>query len=74
LTEHIAESHGYGTFSSKAAILGTPGNDLRLVAVVGELDDDLRGYNLEKIDQGIDFNGTHSGEIYNNSCLTKTGD
>lgn len=60
LTESLAEKHGFGTFTSKAVLLGVPGRDIRLVAVIGELDDDeLLRINLSELDLKTEFNGSH---------------
>ncbi|MWC28800.1 hypothetical protein [Paenibacillus sp. MMS18-CY102] len=61
LTEFLAKKMGLGTFYSKALLLGTPGKDLRLLAVLGELDDDekIESVNLDELDKNMDFNGTH---------------
>ncbi|QOR65954.1 hypothetical protein IM538_19445 [Cytobacillus suaedae] len=61
LTEHLAEEGGFETFQSKAIFLGTPGKDLRLITVVGELDDDdINEIDLDEIDKSMDYNGSHS--------------
>lgn len=69
LTEYLAEKSGFGTFTSKAILLGTPSEDLRLIAVVADLEQNLSEYNLEEIDKSMDFNGDHSGEVYKESCM-----
>lgn len=61
LTEHLAENNGFETYNSHAVILGTPSENLRLIAVVGESEDEtLSDVDLEKIDKEMDFNGDHS--------------
>jgi len=60
LSEHLAEESGFDTFQSQAILLGTPGNDLRLVAVVGDLEDDeISGIDLEEMDIELNYNGSH---------------
>lgn len=60
LTEYLAEESGFGTFHSKAILLGTPGKDLRLISVIGDLeDDDISELDLEDIDNKIEYNGSH---------------
>ncbi|MCQ6276628.1 hypothetical protein JMM81_17075 [Bacillus sp. V3B] len=61
LTEHLAEEGGFDTFQSKAILLGTPDKDLRLITVIGELDDDgITDIDLDEIDKSMDYNGSHS--------------
>ncbi|MGG3799646.1 hypothetical protein [Metabacillus fastidiosus] len=61
LSEYLAEETGFDTYQSTAILLGTPGKDLRLIAVVGsEDDDDITKLNLEDIDNEVNYNGTHS--------------
>ena len=61
LTEALAKENSYGTFYSKSKLLGTSGNDLKLIAVIGELDDDdkIQSINLEEVDKNMGFNGSH---------------
>lgn len=61
LTEYIAKEHGYGTFYSKAELIGSVGKDLRLVMAVGTLDEDesVEKVDLEQLDKNMDFNGSH---------------
>ncbi|MGM0885261.1 MAG: hypothetical protein ACQEXQ_29990 [Bacillota bacterium] len=60
LTEYLAEESGFGTFQSRAILLGTPGKDLRLISVIGDLeDDDISKLDLEDIDNKIEYNGSH---------------
>ncbi|MED4402204.1 hypothetical protein [Metabacillus fastidiosus] len=61
LSEYLAEETRFDTYQSTAILLGTPGKDLRLIAVVGsEDDDDITKLNLEDIDNEVNYNGTHS--------------
>jgi len=60
LSEYLAGENGFNTFQSRTLLLGTPGKDLRLIAVVGELeDDDITNLDLEDIDKEMDYNGSH---------------
>ncbi|CAM5222315.1 hypothetical protein UACE39S_03404 [Ureibacillus acetophenoni] len=60
LSENLAVENGFNTFQSKTLLLGIPGKDLRLIAVVGELeDDDIMNLDLEDIDKQMDYNGSH---------------
>lgn len=60
LSEYLAVENGFNTFQSRTLLLGTPGKDLRLIAVVGELeDDDIMNLDLEEIDKKMDYNGSH---------------
>ena len=61
VTESMAKEHNFGEFHVKAMFLGTPGIDLRIVAVVGELEDkSIDEVDLESVDKKIDYNGFHS--------------
>ncbi len=61
LTEHLAEKGGFNTFQSRAILLGSPDKNLRLITVVGELDDDdINDIDLDELDKSMDYNGTHS--------------
>lgn len=61
VTEYMAEKHKFGEYRSKSMIFGTPGKDLRLVAIITELEDDsIKNTNLEEIDSVIEYNGEHS--------------
>lgn len=61
LSEYLGDKTEFDTYQSKAMLLGTPGKDLRLIAVIGDLDDDdIAKLNLEDIDNEMDYNGTHS--------------
>jgi hypothetical protein len=60
LLECLAKENEFELYSSKGLLLGTPGKDLRLVAVVGELEDEsVDVLDLDEIDRNMDFNGTH---------------
>lgn len=60
LSEYLAEENGFDTFQSKAILKGTPNKDLRLIAVIGELEDNKIGkLDLDDIDKSIEFNGSH---------------
>lgn len=59
LTEYLAEKEGFETFQSKAIFFGTPGKDLRLIAVIDELESEFTNINLEEIDESIEYNGDH---------------
>lgn len=61
LLEHLGEETKFGTYQSSGMLLGTPGKDLRLIAVIGDLDDmGINHLNLEEIEKEMDYNGTHS--------------
>ena len=61
VTEYMAEKHKFEEFRSKSIILGTPGIDLRLVAIIAELDDDsIKNINLEELELTVGYNGEHS--------------
>ncbi|MDX1699359.1 MAG: hypothetical protein R3250_02015 [Melioribacteraceae bacterium] len=60
LSEYLAEEYGFDTFQSTAIIKGEPTKDLRLIAVIGELeDDDIAKIDLDYIDKKMDYNGSH---------------
>ncbi|MEH7159354.1 hypothetical protein [Neobacillus drentensis] len=60
LSEYLAEENGFDTFRSKTILKGTPNKDLRLIAVIGELEDDnISKLDLDDIDKSIEFNGSH---------------
>lgn len=60
LSEYLYTDCNSETIGSKAILLGEPGENLRLVAVVGDgEDEELYETDLEEIDQKIDFNGSH---------------
>ena len=61
VTEAMAKEYKFGEFNINAMVLGTPGVDLRIVAVVGELDDkSIYEVDLEAVDKEMDYNGFHS--------------
>jgi hypothetical protein len=60
LLEYLAEKNGFNLYSSKGILLGLPGKDLRLIAVLGDLEDETVDYfDLDEADQSMDYNGTH---------------
>ena len=60
LSEYLASENGFDTFQSKAILIGHQNKDLRLIAVVGDLEDDELGtLDLEHIGTKMDFNGSH---------------
>ncbi|MEH7073788.1 hypothetical protein [Neobacillus drentensis] len=60
LSEYLADENGFDTFRSKTILKGTPNKDLRLIAVIGELEDDnISKLDLDDIDKSIEFNGSH---------------
>jgi hypothetical protein len=62
LTEYLAEENGFNTFQSNAMSVGNVDEDLRLIAVIGDLeDDDISKLDLDEIDKSMDYNGFHSG-------------
>lgn len=61
LLERLAEDAEFDTYQSAGMLLGTPGEDLRLIAVIGDLDDKgISKLNLEEIEEAMDFNGSHA--------------
>lgn len=61
LLEHLGEETEFGTYQSSGMLIGTPGKDLRLIAIIGDLDDmGINHLNLEEIEKEMDYNGTHS--------------
>lgn len=67
LMEYLAKEHGYEEFNAKAKIFGTPGNDLRLVAVIGDSEDkSVQQTKIEEVDEKTEFNGFHSKVTYIN--------
>lgn len=59
VTEYLAGEYSYDTYQSMALITGDPGENLRVVAVIGDFDDEeMNQLDLEKLDQKIDYNGT----------------
>ncbi len=68
LTEYLSEASGFDSFHTHAVLLGTPSQDLRLIAVVGESEDNsIEKINLEEIDREMDFNGTHKEGYYSDT-------
>lgn len=60
LSEYLYTNPNSETISSKAILLGETAKDLRLVAVIGDgEDEELFETDLEEIDKKIDFNGSH---------------
>jgi len=60
LTEYLAEENGFGTFASRAKIIGESGKDLRLIAIIGENDNtEIENLNIEDIDSKMEYNGNH---------------
>ncbi|GAB1786682.1 hypothetical protein [Priestia megaterium] len=60
LSEYFHTNSSSENISSKAILLGETARDLRLVAVVGDgEDEELFETDLEEIDKKIDFNGSH---------------
>ena len=67
LTEYLAKEYGFKVFNSKAKLLGSPGKDIRLVAVIGDLaDNSVENVNLNEIDLKLKYNGSHSKARYIN--------
>lgn len=67
ITEYMAEKHGFGAFYARAMVFGTPGKDLRVVAVVGESEDiSVKDVDLNKVDEELDYNGDHANATYIN--------
>ncbi|MCL1698796.1 hypothetical protein [Lysinibacillus sp. Bpr_S20] len=72
LSEYLGDETGFDTYQSTAMLLGTPGKDLRLIAVIANGNEgDMTKLNLEDIDKEIDFNGTHS-DLDDRFILNKT--
>lgn len=60
LSEYLAEEHGVDTFQSKAILKGELNNNLRLIAVIRELEDDnLSQIDMDEVDKSRSFNGSH---------------
>lgn len=60
LSEHLAGANGFDTFNSFSILYGEPGKDLRLISVIGDLNDhEIDRLDLQEIDRQMDFNGTH---------------
>ncbi|KAF1083694.1 hypothetical protein SPSYN_03151 [Sporotomaculum syntrophicum] len=67
VTEYLAKEHGFEEFNSRAQLLGTPGVDIRVVAVIGESkDDSVNDVNLNEMDLKTEYNGPHSKARYIN--------
>lgn len=65
LTEYIARLHGYDDFNSKSIVLGTPGVDLRAVAVVSSsIDESIDEMDMVNLDKEIEYSGVHSKARY----------
>lgn len=61
LTEHLALEHGFDEFYARAIIVGKPRENLRMVAAIGESEDNsIAKDDLNKVDEDIDFNGPHA--------------
>lgn len=64
VVEHYQEVLKNSTYA-RSIVLGTPGDDLRLVAVYGErYDERVRDIDLTKIDKLLDYTGYHSKCMY----------
>ena len=60
LSEYLHTNANSESINSQAILLGETAKDLRLVAVVGDSEDEeLFETDLEEIDKKIDFNGSH---------------
>lgn len=61
VTDHLAEESDFDPYQSVAMIKGTPEEDLRYVAVIGDYDDDeMKELDLDKLDQKIHYNGPNA--------------
>ncbi|MCY8499784.1 hypothetical protein P8917_17040 [Bacillus atrophaeus] len=61
LTEHIAKENDLDIWHLKAILLGSSDKDVRLITVIGELDDDdITDIDLHEIDKSINYNSSHS--------------
>lgn len=61
VTEYMAAKHGFEEFNGKAMLYGAAGRDLRVVAVIGDLEDEsISSSDLNAIDEMSDYNGDHS--------------
>lgn len=68
LTEYLAKEYGFEEFNARAKIVGMPGNDLRMIAVIGDSKDkSISEVDLDMIDLKIDYNGSHSKVKYINT-------
>ncbi|MET3690446.1 hypothetical protein ABIC37_006051 [Priestia megaterium] len=60
LSEYLHTNANSESINSQVILLGETAKDLRLVAVVGDSEDEeLFETDLEEIDKKIDFNGSH---------------
>lgn len=60
LSEYLAEAYGFDTFQSNVILIGESNKNLRMIAVIGDLeDDDIRNIDLDKLDNEMEFNGSH---------------
>jgi len=61
LLEYFPEINDKNTPSSRGALLGKPGDNLRFIGVYGKEKDsnDLKDLSFEDIDSKYDFNGDH---------------
>jgi hypothetical protein len=60
LLEHLGEENDFDMYQSSGMLLGTPGKDLRLIVVIGDIDDTgINKLNLEEIEKEVDYNGPH---------------
>jgi hypothetical protein len=65
LTEYLAKENRFKKFFARAEILGSPGSDLRLVAVIGDSEDSsINDIDLKAIDKENKYNGPHTNNIY----------
>ncbi|MDF2788860.1 MAG: enoyl-CoA hydratase/carnithine racemase [Neobacillus sp.] len=60
LSEYLAEEHGINLFRSKIMLKGEANKDIRMIAVIGDLEDEeISKLNLDDIDEVMDYNGSH---------------
>lgn len=59
VTEYFLEKEYSGCVSTKACLLGVPGQDLRLIAVFSKGDKRIQ-CDFEDIDKTVDYNGSHA--------------
>ena len=60
LSEYLAEESGFDTYQSKVVLIGEPNKDLRMIAIIGELDDDdIEKLDIDKIDIELEYNDSH---------------
>lgn len=68
VNDYISQKTNHKTAQSKSILLGTPNNDLRVIAAVTPCTDgELDNLDLEKIDKELDFNGEYSN--LDSSCI-----